>query len=193
MTDPERVLEYDCHVSDESHAVPGPDVRIMKIGDGGFVVACNCGPEGLDEVEEPPHGVEDNEHIVNIYVRDPSPRQWIVLEDAADGWYDTTRWHPAGDDYDGTNGQRRQELRDKIEDLADEKDENSRGGADDEDRAARDVECPECDANPGVKCQRPSGHRVRKSHARRKEKARDEGVLDGGETSEQADLEAWSR
>jgi len=29
---------------------------------------------------------------VNIYAEDPSPAQWLTLEGAADGWYDTTAW-----------------------------------------------------------------------------------------------------
>jgi len=39
----DRVLTYECHVGDAAHDVPGPDVRILKTGDGGFIVACGCG------------------------------------------------------------------------------------------------------------------------------------------------------
>jgi len=65
-------------------------VRILKTGDGGFIVACGCGPESVDDAEESPHPITD--HLVNIYAEDPSPAQWLTLEGAADGWYDTTAW-----------------------------------------------------------------------------------------------------
>lgn len=189
----EYVVTYECHVSGETHAIPGPNVRVMKIGDGGFVVACDCGPEDLEDVDEPPHPTED--HIANIYGRDPKPAQWLELEDAADGWYDATRWDAAPEDFDGTLGQRRAKLRKKVEALADSKDENKRGGADETDRQARAVPCPQCEASAGEKCYRPSGHRVRKSHADRKEKARETGELDDGddgrEPGEQSSLEGW--
>jgi len=81
---------YECHVGDAAHDVPGPDVRILKTGDGGFIVACGCGPESVDDAEESPHPITD--HLVNIYAEDPSPAQWLTLEGAADGWYDTTAW-----------------------------------------------------------------------------------------------------
>jgi len=77
-------------VGDAAHDVPGPDVRILKTGDGGFIVACGCGPESVDDAEESPHPITD--HLVNIYAEDPSPAQWLTLEGAADGWYDTTAW-----------------------------------------------------------------------------------------------------
>jgi len=55
----EIVLKYDCHVTGDTHAVPGPDVRIMRIGDGGFVVGCDC-VEPLAEVDEEPHRIVDH-------------------------------------------------------------------------------------------------------------------------------------
>ncbi|WP_066418884.1 zinc finger domain-containing protein [Halorubrum aethiopicum] len=194
MTD--RVLTYECHVSDADHDVPGPDVRIMKIGDGGFIVACGCGPESLDDADESPHPITD--HLVNIYAEDPSPTQWLTLEDAADGWYDTTAWNsPEG--FEGTHGQRRARFREKITEIADTNDRNERGGASQRDRDARGVACPDCDAGVGTKCQRPSGHRVRKSHAERVEAAVDAGIIDdetGGssveETTEQAEIGGWA-
>lgn len=179
------VLVYACHVADAEHAVPGPDVRIMKTGDGGFVIACDCTEERLDDADEPPHPVAENAHLVNVYADDPSPSQWLVLEDAADGWYDATMWDAAPEGFDGTLGKRRQELRDAIEQVADDNDRNSRGGADDLDRRARDVACPECGASVGVKCQRPSGHRVRKSHVARKD------VVEQPD-GEQGRLEVWT-
>ncbi|WP_449289187.1 zinc finger domain-containing protein [Natrinema gari] len=39
--------------------------------------------------------------------------------------------------------------------------------------AARTVPCPSCGANPERKCKRPGGHRVRKCHAARVERAED--------------------
>lgn len=185
-------VTYECPIAGVEHRLPGPDVRVMKIGDAGFVVACNCGPEALEDADEQPHPTED--HIVNVYGDDPSPEEWLELEDAADGWYETTRWHPAPEGFDGTLGKRRQEFRDKIREIADDNDENSRGGADETDRAARAVECPMCEAPTGQKCRRPSGHRVRKSHADRKDLAREAGELGAkdAETTCQGELSAWS-
>jgi hypothetical protein len=187
----EMIINYECHPTGENHTVPGLDVQVMKIGDGGFVIACDCSEESLDDVDEEPHPTTD--HFVNVYATDPSPNGWLVLEDAADGWYNTTRWH-SPDDFDGTHGQRRAEFRDKIEEIADDNDENQRGGADEIDEAVRAVACPECDAGVGQKCKRPSGHRVRKSHARRKETAREQGILEDDEEDDlaQSSLDAYA-
>jgi len=130
----DRVLTYECHVGDAAHDVPGPDVRILKTGDGGFIVACGCGPESVDDAEESPHPITD--HLVNIYAEDPSPAQWLTLEGAADGWYDTTAWDsPEG--FEGVNGQRRARFREQIREIADTNDRNERGGATERDRVAR--------------------------------------------------------
>jgi len=129
----DRVLTYECHVGDAAHDVPGPDVRILKTGDGGFIVACGCGPESVDDAEESPHPITD--HLVNIYAEDPSPAQWLTLEGAADGWYDTTAWDsPEG--FEGVNGQRRARFREQIREIADTNDRNERGGATERDRVA---------------------------------------------------------
>jgi len=151
----DRVLTYECHVGDAAHDVPGPDVRILKTGDGGFIVACGCGPESVDDAEESPHPITD--HLVNIYAEDPSPAQWLTLEGAADGWYDTTAWDsPEG--FEGVNGQRRARFREQIREIADTNDRNERGGATERDRASpAGVACPDCGAGAGAKCQRPSG------------------------------------
>jgi len=170
----DRVLTYECHVGDAAHDVPGPDVRILKTGDGGFIVACGCGPESVDDAEESPHPITD--HLVNIYAEDPSPAQWLTLEGAADGWYDTTAWDsPEG--FEGVNGQRRARFREQIREIADTNDRNERGGATERDRVARGVACPDCGAGAGAKCQRPSGHTVRKSHAERVEAAVEAGII----------------
>jgi hypothetical protein len=134
---------------------------------------------------------------VNIYARDPSPAQWLTLEEAADGWYDTTAWDsPEG--FEGVNGQRRARFREQIREIADTNDRNERGGAGERDRAARKVACPDCGAGTGTKCERPSGHSVRKSHAVRVEAAVEAGIIDdnGGssveETTEQAEIGGWA-
>jgi hypothetical protein len=119
---------------------------------------------------------------VNVYGADPSPEEWVELEDAAEGWYDTTRWHsPEG--YEGTHGQRRQQNREAIRDLADTDDGRDLEPSH-QDLQARSVECPNCGAAEGRKCKRPSGHRVRKPHSDRVDAARAAGVLDdsAGET-----------
>jgi len=84
-------------------------VRILKTGDGGFIVACGCGPESVDDAEESPHPITD--HLVNIYAEDPSPAQWLTLEGAADGWYDTTAAWDSPEGFEGVNGQRRARFR----------------------------------------------------------------------------------
>lgn len=170
----ETIVSYECPETGLEHAVPGEDVRVMMVGDGGFVVACECGPEPLDDVDSRPHASVD--HLVNIYVDAPSASEWLALEAAADGWYDTSAWEPA-DGYDGTNGQRRARVRDRMQSRVDAAETSSSGGATAADEAARAVACPACDATEGRKCQRPSGHRVRKSHADRKQLARTEGIL----------------
>jgi len=171
-------------------------VRILKTGDGGFIVACGCGPESVDDAEESPHPITD--HLVNIYAEDPSPAQWLTLEGAADGWYDTTAWDsPEG--FEGVNGQRRARFREQIREIADTNDRNERGGATERDRR-RAGACPDCGAGAGAKCQRPSGHTVRKSHAERVEAAVEAGIIadddTGGssveESTEQADIGGWA-
>lgn len=181
-SDPDTVLIYDCHVADAQHAVPGPDVRIMRIGDGGFVVACRCGPEDLVEADESPHPITD--HLVNIYAQDPSPEQWLRLERNANGWYDTTRWDtPTDPAFDGTHGQRRANFREQIRELVDADDGRDLEPSPEE-RHARGVACPNCGASKGRKCQRPGGHRVRKPHAARLNAAREAGVIDTGDAAD---------
>ncbi|RJX43103.1 hypothetical protein DM826_07295 [Halonotius aquaticus] len=184
----EIVLEYECHVTGDNHAVPGPDVRIMRIGDGGFVVGCNC-VEPLVDVDDEPHETVD--HLVNIYANDPSPRQWLTLERAADGWYGTTMWEsPEG--FEGTNGSRRAEFRDRVADIVDEQDGRDLQPTEDE-LQARKIACPHCGATPGQKCERPSCHRIRKPHAERIEAAKMEGLIDcETATSTQTTVEKWA-
>jgi len=57
----------------------------------------------------------------------------------------------------------------------------------------------DCGAGAGAKCQRPSGHTVRKSHAERVEAAVEAGIIaddTGGssveESTEQADIGGWA-
>jgi len=192
----DRVLTYECHVGDAAHDVPGPDVRILKTGDGGFIVACGCGPESVDDAEESPHPITD--HLVNIYAEDPSPAQWLTLEGAADGWYDTTAWDsPEG--FEGVNGQRRARFRrTDPRDCRHERPQRARWGDRARSRRPR-VACPDCGAGAGAKCQRPSGHTVRKSHAERVEAAVEAGIIaddTGGssveESTEQADIGGWA-
>jgi hypothetical protein len=183
------VIRYECHISGEPHEVPGDEVRIMKHADGGFVVACGCGPESVAEADAPPHPVDD--HLANIYANDPTPGQWRTLEDAADGWYDATAFamHP---DYPGTYGAFRQMLRERAADLADDGDH---GEPTDREVAARNaVGCPHCGAGTGSKCQRPGGHTVRTVHPDRIEAAVEAGDLDaqGESEGEQAALTGWS-
>lgn len=162
----EVVVTYECPLAGESHAVPGPEVRVLRVGDGGFVIACDCASEPLANVDESPHPTTD--HLVNVYADDPSPAQWLVLEDAADGWYDTTAW-ASPDGYDGTHGQRRARFRERVRELADDRGGGDAGGGspDPRDERVREVACPACDAAVGEKCQRPSGHRVREAHSDR--------------------------
>ncbi len=47
--DREPVITIECRVSGEEHAVPGPDTRIYRVADGGFIVACGCGVEPIEE------------------------------------------------------------------------------------------------------------------------------------------------
>jgi len=82
-------------------------------------------------------------------------------------------------------------IRDGMEDLVDDLDRRKKGGADKADRRAREVARPSCGANAGRKCKRPSGHRVRKSHADRKT-AVDTASDDPSAEATQADLGEWS-
>ena len=189
----EPVLTYECHVTESVHAVPGPDARILKIGDGGFVVACSCGPEPLEDVDEPPHPSTD--HLVNIYADDPTPEQWLRLDDAADGWSDTTAEETPDDDrYEGTHGQRREDFRSQVEEIADD---YTPRAASNREKQVRNVECPSCGAGVSQKCQRPSGHRVRTPHTDRVDAAVDAGVIEAesahetGIFTEQAALGDW--
>ena len=188
MTD--TVVTYECPIAGNEHRVIGPDTRILKVSDGGFVVACNCGPESLDEVDEPPHETVD--HMVNIYGNVPTPEKWLELNDASDGWHDTTMWDsPEG--CDRTNGERWAEIREKAKRMADTDNPRNLEPGDDSVRA-RKVECPMCGATEGQKCQRPGGHTVRKSHVDRIEAAEEVGVIDSdpSEQQEQSRLDGFS-
>lgn len=183
---PERVITYECPIAGVEHGLPGEHVRVLRTGTGGFIVACDCGPEALADADTRPHPTVD--HLVNIYIDDPSPAEWLRLDDAADGWYAVSAWDipEAGE---GTWGQRRADFRERVEDAADTAD-----GRDLEetpaDEEAREVACPSCGAVAGRKCQRPSGHRVRKPHATRVEAVQ----ADGESTMElaQAELSGWA-
>lgn len=173
MTEP-SIVSYECKHRTQ-HRVPGDDVRVLKTGQAGFVLACDCAEEPLDETHEPPH--PGDRHLANVYGKDPSPEEWLDLEEVADGWYDTDPWEPV-DGKPGVWAQVRQRFREQVAEIADDRG-GIDGGETEEDVRARDVECPNCSANPGVKCQRPSGHTVRKCHADRIELAKAEGVIDG--------------
>lgn len=182
-----HIITYACGHGAE-HAIPSDDVRVMAWGATGFEVACTCGPEPLAEADEPPHDSVD--HIASIEGAAPSPEEWLALETARDGWFHENPWRLVKSE-GKTPMELRATIRDGMEDIADDNSRNSRGGADETDEAARAVPCPYCGATAGTKCQRPSGHRVRRSHAARKD---DAGVGEGGDdsdTTDQATLEVW--
>lgn len=181
------IVRYTCGFGTE-HTIPGDDIRVLKVPDYGFVVACDCSSESLAEAHDPPHPTEG--HLASIAGDAPTPEQWLALDDLSDGWYDTEPWIPL-DEGKGKPFRRRQHCRDKISEDADHGvDETS------EDIQARSVPCPNCGASEGSKCERPSGHTVRNSHADRVQAAREAGVLDDEteDTGNQARLDAgrWS-
>jgi hypothetical protein len=182
-----EIVTYECPIAGNEHTIPGPDTRVLKIGDGGFVIACDCGPEPLAEADSKPHPTVD--HLVNVYAGDPSPEQWVSLESLADDWLDTTRWH-SPDGYEGTNGQRRADFREKVKEIADEPDGRDLEPSSEEKRARKNVDCPYCGAKAGRKCQRPSGHRIRTPHSDRvaqiQEAAEPEGTTLSEWTAEEA-------
>jgi len=162
MTEP--IPSYECPISGARHEIIGPETRILRHEDGGFVVACDCGPESIDDAHEPPHPEQDN-HLANIYANDPEPAQWLRIESAADGWYGGTRWKPLPEK-GCTFGEFFVELRERAKNYAPSDSQVERRSD-----AVRTVECPDCGASPGSECQRASGHRVRESHKARVEAA----------------------
>lgn len=150
----------------------------------------------LSTATEPRHRTE--QHIGFINGKWPTSEQWLALDDLTDGWYDERPHVPVDDpEHVGTPAQLRSGMREKIEDLADTQDSNKSGGADREDEKARQVPCPSCGAGVGRKCQRPGGHRVRKSHVDRKDAAREAGILESEQEEpetpgEQASIGQWS-
>ena len=182
-----EIVAYTCGHG-ARHAVPGGSVRVLAWGATGFEVACSCGPEPLSAADEPPH--ESTDHLASIDGWAPSPSEWLALERVRDGWYDEDPWQPVESE-GKTPMELRAEIREGIDELAEANERNAGGGADEVDRAARAVECPQCDAASGRKCQRPSGHRVRRSHAARKDAADLEGDDSEGDGVEQASLSAW--
>jgi hypothetical protein len=196
------VCIFECQLG-ERHRIPSPDIRVLKAGDGGFVVACDCSDEPLAKSHESPH--ESTDHFSNIYVEDPSPADWLRLEALADAWYDVEPWKPP-EGYSGSRRTRRQRVREKMEAAADKQGQNTfnEQNVEEKHQRARDVACPKCDASIGTKCCRPSGHEVRTCHAARIERAREEGVLESDSSPDsapeesshasktQTDLSAWS-
>lgn len=187
------IVEYECPEAGNEHAVPSDEVRVMMAGDGGFVIACECG-EPLEEADETPHPTTD--HLVNVYGNDPTPSDWLRLEEAANGWYDADPWEPP-EGHSGTRMQRRQRTRERAKEMSGA--DIDRPDDDPHNKAARKVECPNCGVGEGQKCKRPSGHRVRKSHGERKERAKAEGVIEPEDADEaiqfdtdQAELSGWS-
>jgi hypothetical protein len=160
----------------------------MAWGATGFEVACTCGPEPLAEADEPPHDSVD--HLASIHGTAPSPQEWLALENAREGWYDENPWRIVEGE-GKTPLKLRGDIRDGMADLAADRDRRESGGADEADRRAREVACPFCGADAGRKCKRPSGHRVRKSHADRKA-AVDTAGDDSTAEATQADLGDWS-
>lgn len=186
------IVTYECPFAGETHAVPSDDVRVLRVPDGGFVVACDCAPEPLADVDESPHPTTD--HLVNIDGRDPSPEEWLALDTAADGWYDVSQWD-VHEERAETYGEWWAWLRDEIETIADSNDGRDLEASDD-DIAARQVACPDCDASPGRKCQRPSGHHVRTAHVDRRERAINEGAIEPeneqSEPTNQVSIGRWA-
>lgn len=187
----DHIITYHCGHGAE-HAIPSDEVRVMAWGATGFEVACTCGPEPLTETDDPPH--DSLLHVASIEGSAPSPDEWLDLEAVRDGWFHETPWQPVESE-GKTPVELRAAVRDGMEDLADDEKRNRRGGADQTDKAACSVECTECGAGPGMKCQRPSGHRVRRSHAARKTAAgvdADDDTTTVKTTTDQASLDGWS-
>lgn len=201
--DPDPIVTYECGHG-ARHAVPSADVRVLRVGDGGFVVACTCGPENLDEVASEPH--ESTDHFANVYAEAPSAEEWLRLESVADGWYGVEPWEtPADEGMTGTHAHRRARFRKKVEAAANAADSFDGERRDPENEAAKQVPCPECGADPGAPCRRPSGWSTPEAHADRRAAARREAVLDAadgaansgpagapGAGGEQAALSRWS-
>jgi len=183
----EHIISYTC-ANGAEHDIPSDEVRVLAWGATGFEVACICGPDPLAEADSPPH--ESVDHLASIYGMTPSPREWLALEAAREGWYDENPWRIVESE-GKTPLKLRGDIRDEVADLADDRDRREKGGADEADRRAREVPCPFCGANAGRKCKRPSGHRVRKSHADRKA-AVDTASDDPTAEATQANLEEWS-
>jgi hypothetical protein len=188
---------YACPLTGVEHELVSEHTRIMRCGDHAFVIACDCGPVALTDADSPPQ--EEPDQFVNPYGGQPTPEQWLALETAADGWYATTAFEMPDDPaYDGTHGQRRAQLREQMQELADTDDGRDLGPSRRE-RAARGVECPDCGASTGSKCQRPSGHTVRTVHADRVDAAAAAGVIKAesdddraAEATNQTALTGWS-
>ena len=170
----EPIVTYTCQ-SGGTHPIPSENTRVLKSGDGGFIVACTCGGEPLEETDEQPHPTRD--HLATIDANAPSPSEWLQLEHLADGWYAVDPWEPP-EGYTGTRAQRRHQVTQRAKKLADNAPKPIDGEHDHRDKAAREVECPACNATAGRKCKRPSGHRVRKAHADRIDAAEAAGVID---------------
>lgn len=189
-TDPSAVdatiVSYECRVSGVKHPIPSADTRVMKIGDGGFVIACACSSEPLSETDTAPHPTDD--HLVNVYGADPSPEDWLRLEALADGWFETTRWH-SPDGWEGTHGQRRHDFSQQVESIADRDDGRSLEPTPAQQRAL-EVACPDCGASAGRKCKRPSGHRVRTPHQDRVDDAAPD-EPPSTQSTQQAAIDRW--
>lgn len=181
------IVTYGCPLSGRTHAIPSDEVRVMKDGDGDFVVACACGDQALENADEKPHPTPDQ--YVNIDANAPSPSEWLRLENCAEGWYAADPWTPP-EGYTGTRAQRRQQVRERAKELADSVPGEHDGFDPDRHAAAREVPCPSCGANAGRKCKRPSGHRVRKCHADRLEHVEED--QDSAGPSDQVGLEEFA-
>lgn len=200
MNDP--IVTIECPFGTE-HDVPGDDVRVLRSGESHFLIACDCSPVPLAAAHLPHEhvwrflDVDENSHLGFVDGTAPSPSQWLALEELADGWYDDDPWRWVSE-YNKTPQLLRDEMREQICELADDNETNASGGADAVDEAAREVPCPSCNADAGQKCERPSGHSVRKAHTDRKDAARNEGVIesaapDSGESQgEQTSIGRWS-
>lgn len=198
----EPIVSFECPFGTE-HDVPGDDVRVLRSGESHFLIACGCSPVPLAAAHLPHEqvwrflDVDENSHLAFVDGTVPSSSQWLTLDDLADGWYDDDpwRWLP---EYNGTPETLRDEIREQVRDLADDTAAAESGGASVVDEQARAVACPSCGVDADQKCERPGGHSVRKSHADRVERAREEGFVDDATESdetpstEQSELEGYA-
>jgi hypothetical protein len=110
----EHIISYTCAYGAE-HDIPSDEVRVLAWGATGFEVACICGPDPLAEADSPPH--ESVDHLAFIHGTTPSPREWLALDAAREGWYDENPWRVVESE-GKTPLKLRGDIRDEMADLA---------------------------------------------------------------------------